>query len=157
MTLPERCEWLARDEDGDLWAFIEKPEKLAGYWIEESGYYYYYFVSEHATDKYKHIKWDDIEPTRISEQTDQDHVDSIDNLMSNYTEKIESLRVEIHQLTDSSLSAWVEDSVRLEIQQTLKEKNETYMDYLVIVRNLSSARRLMVNHVKVDPTEKERD
>ncbi len=64
MNLPEWAKWLARDEDGELWAYSERPFKRIDMW---DGDYYLdiYREIEETDDTFKHIKWTDEEPTEI--------------------------------------------------------------------------------------------
>ena len=55
--------YLARDEDGDLWEFRVKPKKEDDFWDTENDC--------HSTivknDNFPEVKWSDDEPTKISE------------------------------------------------------------------------------------------
>lgn len=53
-------EWLARDYDGDLCAYGNKPEKYELYWLNDEG------SSVIPKDNFPQIKWTDEEPTSIS-------------------------------------------------------------------------------------------
>ena len=59
----EGYEYLARDENGDLWVFRVKPKKEDDFWDTENDY--------HSTivknDNFPQIQWTDEEPTKISE------------------------------------------------------------------------------------------
>lgn len=52
-------EWLARDYDGDLCAYGNKPEKYELYWLNDEG------SSVIPKDNFPQIKWLDNEPTSI--------------------------------------------------------------------------------------------
>ena len=55
-------EWLARDEDGELFAFNFKPEKSNTFWA-----IYENFKTFIGKDLFTFIKWTDEEPTNIKE------------------------------------------------------------------------------------------
>lgn len=82
MNLPEWANWLARDEDGVLYAFENKPllyEK--GEWVPQliDGTMEYLHIKE-TDDTFSHIKWTDEEPT------------SVKALIKEFSDKAESLR-----------------------------------------------------------------
>jgi len=54
--------WMARDQNGNLYIYEEKPKKRNDRWI--SYYYNYIFYFNHL---FSAIKWEDEEPTRISD------------------------------------------------------------------------------------------
>ena len=67
MNLPEWAKWVARDANGNLHAYEDKPYKEAwhGEWLKEDG--------EHIkilTDSFDHIKWSDAEPTELTPAED---------------------------------------------------------------------------------------
>ena len=57
-NLPEKYEWIARDEDGHLCVYAEKPIKGTNWWWLQVGHYHF--------NAYKHlfqsIQWSDEEP-----------------------------------------------------------------------------------------------
>lgn len=53
-------EWFARDYDGDLCAYGNKPEKYELYWLNDEG------SAVIPKDNFPQIKWTDKEPTSIS-------------------------------------------------------------------------------------------
>ena len=55
-------EWLARDFDRELYAFVEKPEKGETTWFNHS-----HLNSYIDKDLFTFIKWEDEEPTNINE------------------------------------------------------------------------------------------
>ena len=64
-NLPEWANWLARDEDGELWAYAAKPIKTRyNYFLEYVGQGECGMLLE-TDDTFKHIKFTDEEPTRI--------------------------------------------------------------------------------------------
>jgi hypothetical protein len=79
MKLPEWANWLARDEDGELWAYSERPFKRIDMWDGDD----YLDVNreiEETDDTFKHIKFTDEEPT------------SVKSLIKEFLDKSESLR-----------------------------------------------------------------
>lgn len=64
MKLPEWANWLARDEDGELWAYSGRPFKRIDMW-DGDDYMDINREIEETDDTFKHIKWTDEEPTEI--------------------------------------------------------------------------------------------
>ena len=72
MKLPEWAKWMARDTNGDLYAYEDKPYKEAWHdeWLKEdrdgeaNGEHIKILI-----DSYDHIKWSDEEPTEIINMT----------------------------------------------------------------------------------------
>lgn len=56
-------EYLARDKDGDLWAFRVKPKKEDDFWDTENDYR----SAIIENDNFPEVKWADDEPTEIAE------------------------------------------------------------------------------------------
>jgi len=69
MKIDDKYKWLARDEDGELWAFVAKPYKSievderCGIW---NGCHEDYFEVEEKDDTYSFVKWNDEEPFAIN-------------------------------------------------------------------------------------------
>lgn len=64
MNIPEWAKWLARDEDGELWAYSERPFKRIDMWDGDD----YLDVNreiKETDDTFSHIKWTDEEPTEV--------------------------------------------------------------------------------------------
>ena len=51
--------WIARDKYGDLYGYINKPEKINAYYWEAEG-----ITIELPDDSFPSIKWEDNEPVR---------------------------------------------------------------------------------------------
>lgn len=64
MNLPDWASWLARDEDGELWAYSDRPFKRIDMW-DGDDYLDINREIEETDDTFKHIKWTDEEPTEI--------------------------------------------------------------------------------------------
>lgn len=64
LGVPSWAEWLARDKNGELWAYAEKP--LIGFWrfVANGG-----FVEDvkETEETFKSIRWEDEEPTRVTD------------------------------------------------------------------------------------------
>jgi len=71
MTLPEWAKWMARDKDGMLWMYSNKPEKYEerDVWYQPIGVGKYNIIDDLSGVNFPHIKWSDEEPTEISNIT----------------------------------------------------------------------------------------
>lgn len=67
-TLPEWANWLARDENGKLFAYEKPPYKEDVAWEIKDDYNDYRLIME-TDDTFSHIKWTDEEPTEIKRGT----------------------------------------------------------------------------------------
>ena len=64
LGIPSWAEWLARDNNGDLWAFAGKPSKgIWGLVVNEGRFK----VVKETDETFKSIRWEDEEPTRITD------------------------------------------------------------------------------------------
>lgn len=82
MKIEDKYKWLARDKNGKLWAYEEKPEKEKnnGHW-SSVGFSNHVYIEE-PTDVYSDISWEDKEPRliyRISKE-DYDLIENLDNI-----------------------------------------------------------------------------
>lgn len=70
-NLPKRYEWTARDEDGMLFLYPEKPLKKEAFWKSRS------FESDFSMydDLFQFINWEDEEPYNIDELLKQNGVE----------------------------------------------------------------------------------
>ena len=59
----EGYNYLARDEDGDLWVFRVKPEKEDDFWDAKTDYH----SAVIENDNFPEVKWSDDEPTEIAD------------------------------------------------------------------------------------------
>lgn len=65
MKLPNWVYWLARDEDGELWAYSEKPFKSVDMWDCDDYPEVKREIEDDVEDIYNFIKWTDEEPTEV--------------------------------------------------------------------------------------------
>lgn len=63
--LDERFKWLARDKDGELWAFESKPYKNNVQWLTPMNDFTDMYRVAEISSKYSFIKFEDDEPTKI--------------------------------------------------------------------------------------------
>lgn len=63
-NLPEWANWLARDEDGELYAYSVKPLKADGFWNLKNLGDNWIGIDE-TDDTFSHIEWTDEEPTEV--------------------------------------------------------------------------------------------
>ena len=63
----DKVQWVARDKDGNLWAYVKKPFKdIAGYWCTTSSLYTK-LITDFSTAEFASVKWEDEEPTSREE------------------------------------------------------------------------------------------
>ena len=79
MNIPEWANWLARDEDGELWAYSGIPFKRIDMW-DGDDYLDINREIEETDDTFSQIKWADEQPT------------SVKSLIKDFSDKAESLR-----------------------------------------------------------------
>lgn len=61
-NIDEEYKWIARDRDGNLCVYEEKPIKMGSYWYSDN-----YDRISYFNHLFPAIKWEDEEPTRISD------------------------------------------------------------------------------------------
>lgn len=61
-NIDKNYKWIARDRDGNLCAYEERPKKEGDNWFSDGYEYIYYF-----NHLFSAIQWEDEEPTRISD------------------------------------------------------------------------------------------
>lgn len=66
-SLPKEYKWMARDDDGELYTFTEKPKKFDGIWDDKERYNDFYFF-EHL---FKSITSEDEEPVFIDDYVER--------------------------------------------------------------------------------------
>ena len=64
LGIPSRAVWLARDENGKLWAYAGKPLRGIGSFVANGGFCEY--VKE-TDETFKSIRWENEEPTRVAD------------------------------------------------------------------------------------------
>ena len=62
-NIDKEYKWMARDRDGNLCVYEEKPRKRRSCWVPSDGYYYISYFNH----LFPAIKWEDSEPTKISD------------------------------------------------------------------------------------------
>lgn len=61
----DKWKYMARDDNGDLFLYEDRPEKMAYSWIDDKNGYYHCF---HAFNElFKFVKWEDNEPYLIDD------------------------------------------------------------------------------------------
>ena len=97
-TLPELVKWLARDEDGELWAYSDKPVKKFDVW-DVCDYSYITRYIEETDDTFSHVKWTDEEPTKIKRGMEKAGVSmtEYERMTSDKTHDYDSERYEKHR------------------------------------------------------------
>lgn len=63
-NINKKYKWIARDYDGSLWIFVNKPNKVRGNWYESSTEANLFRAFIHM---FSSIKWEDDEPTLIED------------------------------------------------------------------------------------------
>lgn len=63
-NLPDKYEWIARDGDGELYIYTEKPHKTADYWGLVTNVPVCLGLFAHL---FKMVKWEDDEPWKIED------------------------------------------------------------------------------------------
>lgn len=63
-NLPDKYEWIARDGDGELYIYTEKPHKTADYWGLVTNVPVCLGLFNHL---FKMVKWEDDEPWKIED------------------------------------------------------------------------------------------
>ena len=62
-NLPETCKWIARDRDGRLFVYRDKPSKATTAWLSTLGYTFL----DSFNHLFKMVKWEDDEPWKIED------------------------------------------------------------------------------------------
>ena len=63
----DKVQWVARDKDGSLCAYLKKPFKdIAGYWYSAT-YPFMGIIDNFSTAEFASVKWEDDEPTSRAE------------------------------------------------------------------------------------------
>ena len=66
LAINKSCEYIARDHDGQLFVFMEKPHKGESFWKTDG----YYYLLEMFSVLFQFVKWEDSTPTSIKEVLD---------------------------------------------------------------------------------------
>lgn len=59
LAINKSCEYIARDSDGQLFVFMEKPHKGESFWKTDG----YYYLLEMFSVLFQFVKWEDSTPT----------------------------------------------------------------------------------------------
>lgn len=74
-NINKKYKWIARDDDGSLWVFVNKPKKVRGNWYESS-------VEANLLKAFRHmfssIKCEDDKPTLIKDIYDPQILDDVE-------------------------------------------------------------------------------
>lgn len=62
LAINKSCEYIARDYDGQLYVFMEKPHKGESFWKNDG----YYYLLEMFSVLFQFVKWKDSTPTSIN-------------------------------------------------------------------------------------------
>lgn len=63
----DKVKWVARDKEGNLWAYFKRPFKdIAGYWCTTSSLYTK-LITDFSTAEFASVKWEDDWPTSREE------------------------------------------------------------------------------------------
>lgn len=62
-NLPETCKWIARDINGGLFVYRDKPSKATTAWLSTLGYTFL----DSFNHLFKMVKWEDDEPWKIED------------------------------------------------------------------------------------------
>ena len=63
LAINKSCEYIARDPDGQLFVFMEKPHKGESFWKTDG----YYYLLEMFSVLFQFVKWEDSTPTLIKD------------------------------------------------------------------------------------------
>ena len=63
LAINKSCEYIARDSDGQLFVFMEKPHKGESFWKTDG----YYYLLEMFSVLFQFVKWEDSTPTLIKD------------------------------------------------------------------------------------------
>ena len=63
LAINKSCEYIARDSDGQLYVFMEKPRKSESFWKSDG----YYYLLEMFSVLFQFVRWEDSTPTPIKE------------------------------------------------------------------------------------------
>ena len=61
LAINKSCEYIARDSDGQLFVFMEKPHKGESFWKTDG----YYYLLEMFNVLFQFVQWEDEKPTLI--------------------------------------------------------------------------------------------
>lgn len=90
-NINKKYKWIARDYDGSLWVFMNKPNKVRGNWYESSTEANLLRAFIHM---FSSIKWEDDEPTLIKDIYDPQILDEqereyLNTILKPFHEKVD--------------------------------------------------------------------
>ena len=62
-TIKKLKSWVARDEDGKLFLYQDKPIKFAGKWVQTQMKFHFRILDE---EMFPEVKWEDEEPKELT-------------------------------------------------------------------------------------------
>ena len=66
LAINKSCDYIARDSDGQLYVFMEKPRKSESFWKTDG----YYYLLEMFSVLFQFVKWSDEKSTSIKDVLD---------------------------------------------------------------------------------------
>ena len=77
----KKWKWLARDLDGELYAYSSEPKKNTVQWATDGQVYNKNFISFELLDSlFDFIKWEDAEPYSIEKLLEEEHITKVPKL-----------------------------------------------------------------------------
>lgn len=112
--------WIARDSNGSLWGFEEKPEKIGNYWGTTGTFRP---LKDADVPGSKNIRWDDDEPTEYRD----DVVHHPSHYNNSYIEVIDVIKM---ALTPEEFQGFLKGNVlKYELRAQHKNKENPEEDY----------------------------
>ena len=96
-NINKKYKWIARDYDGSLWVFMNKPNKVRGNWYESSTEANLLRAFIHM---FSSIKWEDDEPTLIKDIYDPQILDEQER------EYLNTILKPFHEKVDYVVKLW---------------------------------------------------
>lgn len=130
-VIDDKFKWLARDKDGELWAFENEPHKDSNSWEEDDSDYFNTKEVEESDSTYSFVKWEDEEPTKIEDvqqESEQNKTETV-NKPSHYIgvngmEVEEVLREFLPKIKDGYVAHRVGSAVEYLLRHPEKNKEE---------------------------------
>lgn len=102
-NINKKYKWIARDYDGSLWVFMNKPNKVRGNWYESSTEANLLRAFIHM---FSSIKWEDDEPTLIKDIYDPQILDEqereyLKTVLEPFREEVDYVKKIKHHMIDN--------------------------------------------------------